>query len=315
MGEKELTSLIIDSDFKKLIRPLYKKEYEKLEASLLECGCIDPIVTWNGIIVDGHNRYQICHSHGIPFAIIKKRFETKNDVVAWICREQLKRQDITEETRKYLIGKQYLSERAANSSSGKHENVDNNELPYETYRKTREKNPSNYAIGRRIAQENHIVWGTVYKYTNYAIAMDEISKIAPVFFNRILSGRYKISFDNIVSISKLEQDNVKQIAVNLEQERKESIRYRRPQHNVESQITGVSRTGQSVKDMPTFDPDGELTSLSLTIPSWVRSMERALEKTDFSSVTDSARRKLSEALTALKQTINKLLSELEEKNG
>ena len=47
--------------------PLTQEKFEALEADIVENGCIVPIVTWNGTIVDGHNRYAICKKHGIPF--------------------------------------------------------------------------------------------------------------------------------------------------------------------------------------------------------------------------------------------------------
>ena len=60
MNEKGLYHLEIDEEFRQLIRPLQKKEFEQLRKNLLKDGCIDPIITWNGIIIDGHNRYRIC---------------------------------------------------------------------------------------------------------------------------------------------------------------------------------------------------------------------------------------------------------------
>lgn len=55
MESKVLQTLNIDKDFKNLIRPLQKKEYLQLEANLLTDGCRDPIITWNGFIIDGHS--------------------------------------------------------------------------------------------------------------------------------------------------------------------------------------------------------------------------------------------------------------------
>ena len=52
--------LIVDPEFKGLIRPLTTSEREQLEANLLADGCLDSIIVWDGIIVDGHNRYEIC---------------------------------------------------------------------------------------------------------------------------------------------------------------------------------------------------------------------------------------------------------------
>ncbi len=108
-------NLIIDEGFKNLIRPLYRQEYLQLEANLLADGCRTPISVWDGVIVDGHNRYEICTRHGIPFEIEEMSFECREAAIAWICANQLGRRNLTEETRKFLIGMQYENEKIVNS--------------------------------------------------------------------------------------------------------------------------------------------------------------------------------------------------------
>ena len=70
-----LQRLKTDEEFKHLIRPLLRKEYLQLEQNLLADGCRDPIVVWHDVIVDGHNRYEICMRHGIPFDTKDMEFE------------------------------------------------------------------------------------------------------------------------------------------------------------------------------------------------------------------------------------------------
>ena len=65
----EIPVLKIDNEFKHLICPLQRKEYVQLEQNILADGCRDPIVVWNDVIVDGHNRYEICKRHKISFSI------------------------------------------------------------------------------------------------------------------------------------------------------------------------------------------------------------------------------------------------------
>ena len=79
--------LKIDEDFKNLIRPLSQDEYLQLEANLLLDGCREPITTWNGIIVDGHNRYEICKKHNIPFNVQPKEFDCREEVIIWSTEE------------------------------------------------------------------------------------------------------------------------------------------------------------------------------------------------------------------------------------
>ena len=66
----EIQTLQIDEEFKTLIAPLQRKEFLQLEANILEDGCLNPIITWKGIIIDGHNRYNICKKCGIMLYII-----------------------------------------------------------------------------------------------------------------------------------------------------------------------------------------------------------------------------------------------------
>lgn len=108
-----LRRLKIDPEFKQLIRPLRRREFAQLEANLLADGCREPLVVWNDFIIDGHNRYEICMRHSIPFDTKEMEFECREAAIAWICANQLGRRNITEETRKYLIGMQYAGTRSS----------------------------------------------------------------------------------------------------------------------------------------------------------------------------------------------------------
>ena len=76
MPEKKLYDLTVDPEFRDLIPPLNEEELKLLEESLVADGCESPLIVWNGVIVDGHNRYAICRKHEIPFAIQEKNFSS-----------------------------------------------------------------------------------------------------------------------------------------------------------------------------------------------------------------------------------------------
>ena len=94
MTEKKLWELTVDEEFKALIPPLSEEEHHMLEESLIANGCEMPILVWDGCIVDGHNRYAICHEHGIPFAQEEKRFQSRSEVKLWMLRNQLGRRNL-----------------------------------------------------------------------------------------------------------------------------------------------------------------------------------------------------------------------------
>ena len=109
-------TLTIDPEFAGKIPPLTDEELQQLEENILEDGrVINPLITWNGVIVDGHNRFRILQAHPeIPYTTFEKEFPDRFAVMAWICRTQLGRRNLTPDQKKYLIGKQYEVEKASN---------------------------------------------------------------------------------------------------------------------------------------------------------------------------------------------------------
>ena len=80
---------------KALPRP---KEDERcyLSADMKEHGCLNPIMTFHGAIIDGHTRYDICHELGIPFEVEEMEFEDDEAALLWILRNQLGRRNLTD---------------------------------------------------------------------------------------------------------------------------------------------------------------------------------------------------------------------------
>jgi hypothetical protein len=77
-----------------LIPPLSQEEYQNLEQSILTEGCRDSLVAWNGILIDGHNRFEICNKHRVPFATKEQNFDSKNDVCIWMIKNQFGRRNL-----------------------------------------------------------------------------------------------------------------------------------------------------------------------------------------------------------------------------
>ena len=322
MESKALQTLNIDKDFKNLIRPLQKKEYLQLEANLLADGCRDPIITWNGIIIDGHNRYELCMRHQISYAVVEMEFDCRESVIAWICANQLGRRNITEETRKFLIGMQYESEKLAHSlknARGKNQYCEpEGELSCTISDSNEETgtSPSGHVTAQRIAQENQISGGTVLKYAIYTRALEAIGQKAPEIVPKILSGRYKISHKNVVDLSRLTSDEIKKVGRRIERSQQPFVQYNSTRQEIQNTVGQASSSESpsipSVKDMPAFDPDAEITALTLTIPSWASSINRTRTNTDFDRVSNYAKDKLMSTLIVLQHTISKMLSVIKE---
>lgn len=76
--------LKIKEEFRKLIPSLTDDEYKWLSGDLNQHGCFNPIKTWNGFIVDGHNRYEICQTDGIEFKVEELEFDSEDEAKLWI---------------------------------------------------------------------------------------------------------------------------------------------------------------------------------------------------------------------------------------
>ena len=75
---------------------------------------------WGNTLVDGHNRYEIVQEHPeISFSTMPLPFESREEVLAWICKNQLGRRNLTPEQKYYLMGKQYEAEKAAHGGDRK----------------------------------------------------------------------------------------------------------------------------------------------------------------------------------------------------
>ncbi len=315
---KQLWKLKIDREFQELIRPLFKNEYLQLEENLLADGCREPISVWNDVIVDGHNRYRICTQHGIPFAVEDMYFSCREEAVAWICANQLGRRNLTEESRKYLIGKQYESEKIISRRQAIYQSSteDSTALPYESFNPASDSRPAETRkkTGERIAEENHISHGTVEKYSIYARAIEEIRKKEPHMATKILSGRYKISHKGVLTLAQRSAEEIASLNKRLEKSQYPFARYQTTRQEIQGSPPPVRQEQgrqPNIKDMPEYDPDAEVIGLTLTIPSWSSSIDR-IGRSDLDNVSASARAKLFNALTDLQNTIVSMISAIKE---
>ena len=88
----------IDPELNEVLPDLSDEDYKALEESLLTEGFKGaPIIIWQGkdIIIDGHNRYQICKKHNIPFEAKEIEFSNKDEVTLWMVKQQMGRRNLT----------------------------------------------------------------------------------------------------------------------------------------------------------------------------------------------------------------------------
>ena len=300
----ETPKLKIDLDFKSIKLPISQRGFLTLESDILEHGCQKPITVWHGFIADGHSRYEICAKHDIPFRVRELDYEYREEVLTWICTEQLQKKKISEEARKFLIGYQYLIAkslvmRKKARFDAMRTDDDPDEMPI----------PNRHVTAEEIGERNNVSYSTVLKYSTYARALEIIEQKTPGFIAKILSGKYKISHANIVEISRHSPAEIEKISSKLERNGLPYLQYNKARSVLRNTATP---NVPSVKDMPVYDPDAPLTELALTIPSWISSLNRAKNNTDLSAVSAAAKQKLIAMLTEFHEIAEEILKKIKE---
>lgn len=188
-----MSQIIIDPEFKALIPPLLPAEREQLEANILADGCLDSLKLWNGTLLDGHNRYEICTAHGLDFRTEEIPLESREDAVIWICKNQTGRRNITDEQKTYLLGKQYEATKklhGGNRGNRYTELARDHNGPLLKPR-TAEKVASDMGVGQT----------TVKRAEKFAKGLDAIGESAPELKQEILSGKTSATKKDVSAIA------------------------------------------------------------------------------------------------------------------
>ena len=192
--------LQINPEFENMIPELTDDELSQLEENILAEGrIVNPIVVWNGVIVDGHNRYKIAQKHPhIQFTVHEKEFESEQEAQIWICSNQLGRRNLTEQHKKYLWGKRYNLEcdKAkfhGNQYTRSDESGEGGNRPDQNSHGTRS----------RIADELGVSEWQVRSSAEFSKGVDAAEEVMPGIKNKILTGTVEASYKDVVAIGKM----------------------------------------------------------------------------------------------------------------
>ena len=186
-----MINLKIDPEFQSQIPPLTDDEFKQLEENILKEGkLLSPLIVWNSTLVDGHNRYAILQKHPeIYFSTMPLRFENREEAIAWICRNQLGRRNLSPEQKRYLLGKQYEAEKkAAKIFRGNQ---------YTLAKKSGGTHDDNHHSGKktcdRIAEENGVSRASVLRASHYTRGIDITDNLSPGIKQKVFSGEVKFT--------------------------------------------------------------------------------------------------------------------------
>jgi len=182
----------IDPEFSALIPSVPNEDSGELESQILSDGAIfEPLVVWanhHNTLLDGHRRYAIKARHPelkMP-APVKITFEDRQSAHNWIIDHQLSKRNVTEEQRRYLIGKKYR-EAPKKPIGGKHSAT-----------------VAECSTAAKIAEKEGISERTVHNNTAFAEAVDAAAEAAGEEIKiAVLSGEVKATAKDLAALASL----------------------------------------------------------------------------------------------------------------
>ncbi len=124
-GDPAADDIKIDPEFRALVPAISDDERMQLEQNLIDHGgARDPLMVWlrgddDEVLLDGHNRFEICRRLKLPFAYHHVEFDTRDEAADWIDKNQMGRRNLSVDGRTLLIGRIYNRTKNAEHDGGK----------------------------------------------------------------------------------------------------------------------------------------------------------------------------------------------------
>ena len=130
------------------------------------------------VLIDGHNRYEICTRNGIEYGIEEMLFDDRDAVMDWMDANQLGRRNLTRDQFTLLIGRRYnRAKKITPNASGANQHTEvNGQIVHQPT--TAETLATDYGVTER----------TVRRAGQYAEAVEAIDKAAPGFTATVNAG-------------------------------------------------------------------------------------------------------------------------------
>ena len=141
LRSRKIKAIVIDQQFQSLMPPLSPEDKNQLEENLKQDGCSEPISVWGNILLDGHNRFELCQKNRLDFKIEFIECIDRSSAHDWIIKRQLGRRNLNKDWISHLRGELY------NTSKSKRGGNKGNR---HTKKRSMNNNDSHLAIGQNV---------------------------------------------------------------------------------------------------------------------------------------------------------------------
>ena len=208
----EVVELKINEEFRSKIPPLTEAEFEQLRENILSDGEVyEPIVTWNGTIVDGHNRWRIIQEHPeIPYKVKEMEFTDKWAAFNWMYRKQLGRRNLADEQKTYIIGKMYEARKKSVGAPKGNTNAEKQSA--QNGQVVSKSDKEGHGVSGEIAMELNIGRNTVRRAEHFAKGIDALREVSPEAADKIINGKANVTKSAVAELKAAPKEEVKEFA-------------------------------------------------------------------------------------------------------
>jgi hypothetical protein len=225
--------IIILDELRDLIPPLQEEEFKQLEKNILAEGCREALLIWQTtanvldtnstetsavyILVDGHNRYNVCQKHKLNFKIHLISFDSLKEVRDYMIDNQLGRRNLIPEQASYLRGLRYNTEKQEKGKYSREDHKGQN-VPYDLLDSSGdnfiENNDEDHkgqnvpygsvtkkeSTSARLSKQYNVSEKTIKRDAEFA---EGLSLLSPELKKDILSGRVKAKKSDIQQLTQI----------------------------------------------------------------------------------------------------------------
>jgi len=207
----------LDPEFKSLIPALTDEERDDLTVSLMKHGCRDSLIIWQeeGILLDGHNRLELCEGLGISYRVAYLSIPSREKAKKWIIENQLARRNLSAEQKSYYRGILYNRHKRPDGGHGDQKSGCQSDPPksggHFDHPIVQTDRPEE-TTAERLAKEHKVSESTIKRDGKFAAAVDAIAEDNPDLRKQILSRQTRVTKADVQAVAALPKEQRAEVA-------------------------------------------------------------------------------------------------------
>ena len=174
--------LVQDETFRTLNIPISPEDRKEMDRKIKKGDAVPPVLYWKGRILTGYEQNEIALKYHRYYITSKEMFfPRKSDAVAWLCHEQLKRNDLVWPAKAWLIFKLHEALRDIAGREAAKEDFQYRQFSpsSQSNAESLEADRENVSVLRKLGNEFNYNKETIRRYVRFGRQLDKLEEMVP----------------------------------------------------------------------------------------------------------------------------------------